>query len=96
MIIRFHRYIVKETVLKWAKSHKDSSYKGHKIKMFKDFSTDLARKHEAFNKVKSLFYKQGARSGMLYPVRFQITCNGVELFDSPEEAETFHLQNLPN
>lgn len=53
----------------WAKSLKDISYNGQKIKMYEDFSTDVAKKCVAFNKVKSLFYKQGVRFGMLYSVR---------------------------
>uniref|UniRef100_A0A673I964 L1 transposable element RRM domain-containing protein n=1 Tax=Sinocyclocheilus rhinocerous TaxID=307959 RepID=A0A673I964_9TELE len=64
LIIRFHRYIVKETVMRWAKSHKVISYKGHQIKMYEDFSTELAKKRAAFNKIKSLLYKQGARFGI--------------------------------
>ncbi|KAI2647512.1 LINE-1 type transposase domain-containing protein 1 [Labeo rohita] len=50
-IIRFHRYIIKETVMRWSKYQQDISYKGHKIK--------LVRKRAAFNKIKSLLYKQG-------------------------------------
>uniref|UniRef100_A0A671LRJ9 L1 transposable element RRM domain-containing protein n=1 Tax=Sinocyclocheilus anshuiensis TaxID=1608454 RepID=A0A671LRJ9_9TELE len=97
LIIRFHRYIVKETVMRWAKSHKVISYKGHQIKMYEDFSTELAKKHAAFNKIKSLLYKQGARFGMLYPARLRVSCNGVErIFDSPEAAESFYRQNFPN
>lgn len=97
LIIRFHRYIVKETVMSWAKSHKDMSYKGHKIKIYEDFSTEVAKKRAAFNKVKSLLYQKGVRFGMLYPARLRVSRNGVErIFDSPEAAETFYHQNFPN
>ncbi|CAM4607678.1 unnamed protein product [Leuciscus chuanchicus] len=71
LIIRFHRYIVKETVMNWAKSHKVMSYKGHKIKMYEDFSAEVAKKRAAFNKVKSLLYQKEVRFGMLYPARLR-------------------------
>ncbi|RXN22092.1 LINE-1 type transposase domain-containing 1 [Labeo rohita] len=97
LIIRFHRYVIKETVMRWSKSQKDISYKGHKIKMYEDFSTELARKRVAFNKIKSLLYKQGVRFGMLYPARLRVSYNGVEwIFDSPEAAESFYQKNFPN
>uniref|UniRef100_A0A672L0N1 L1 transposable element RRM domain-containing protein n=1 Tax=Sinocyclocheilus grahami TaxID=75366 RepID=A0A672L0N1_SINGR len=86
LIIRFHRYIVKETVMRWAKSHKVISYKGHQIKMYEDFSTELAKKRA-----------QGARFRMLYHARLRGSCNVVErIVDSPEAAESFYRQNFPS
>ncbi|KAL0150466.1 hypothetical protein M9458_054283 [Cirrhinus mrigala] len=81
LIIRFHRYVIKETVMRWSKSQKDISYKGHKIKMYEDFSIKL----------------QGVRFGMLYLARLRVSCNGVEwIFDSPEAAESFYQKSFPN
>lgn len=96
MIVRFHRYVEKEAVLRWAKSHKDSSYNGHKIKIFEDFSAAVARSRAAFNPVKGRLYRRGVRFGMLFPARLRVTHNNREyVFNSPEAAETFYRQTFP-
>lgn len=96
VIVRFHRYIEKETVLNWAKSNKDSSYQGHKIKIYEDFSTGIAKRRAAFNPVKSLFYKKKVRFGMLYPARLRVTLNNREhVFNTPEMAEAFYRKHFP-
>lgn len=59
LIVRFQRFVEKETVLKWAKSHKVISYEGHQIRIFEDFSAAVAKKRSAFNNVKGLLYKKG-------------------------------------
>uniref|UniRef100_A0A671L470 L1 transposable element RRM domain-containing protein n=1 Tax=Sinocyclocheilus anshuiensis TaxID=1608454 RepID=A0A671L470_9TELE len=63
-IVRFHRFLDKDTVLRWAKEHKEISYQGHTIKIYKDFSVGIARKRAAFNSVKSSLYKKGIRFEM--------------------------------
>lgn len=96
IIVRFHRYMEKEAVLRWAKSHKDFSYNGHRIKIFEDFSAAVARRRAAFNPVKGLLYQRGVKFGMLYPARLRVTHNNREhVFNSPEAAESFYRQNFP-
>lgn len=95
IIVRFHRYIEKETVLKWAKSSKEITFKGHRIKFYEDFSASVANKRASFNNVKGLLYKRGVRFGMLYPARLRVSYNGSEYyFDSPDAAEKFYHQNF--
>lgn len=96
VIVRFHRYVERETVLRWAKSHRETSYNGHRIKIFEDFSTTVAKNRAAFNPVKGLLYRRGVRFGMLYPARLRVTHNnGEHIFNSPEAAEAFYKQNFP-
>lgn len=95
-IVRFHRYVEKETVLKWAKATKEILYKGHRVKFYKDFCASVAKKRAAFNNVKSLLYKRGVRFGMIYPAKLRVSHNGSDYyFDSPEAAERFYHQNFP-
>ena len=49
IIVRFHRYVEKEQVLKWAKEHREMSYRGHRINFYEDFSATVAKKTAAFN-----------------------------------------------
>lgn len=58
-IVRFHRFLDKDAVLRWAKGHKEISYQGHTIKIYEDFSASVARKRVAFNTVKSSFVQEG-------------------------------------
>ena len=96
VIVRFHRYMEKEAVLRWAKSHKDSSYNGHRIKIYEDFSAAVARRRAAFNPVKGLLYRRGVKFGVLYPARLRVTHNNREhIFNSPVAAETFYRQSFP-
>lgn len=53
-IVRFHKFLDKDTVLLWANEHKDISYQGHSIKIYKDFIVGIARKCAAFNESKSV------------------------------------------
>lgn len=95
LIVRFHRFLEKETVLKWAKAHKDISYEGHRIRIFEDFSAAVAKKRSAFNDVKGLLYKKGVKFGMIYPARLRLTYkNRVHTFGSPADAEAFYERHI--
>ena len=90
-IVRFHKYSHKERVLMWAKRNRDVTYQGHSIRIFEDFSAALAKKRAAFNKVKSMLFKDGIRFGLLYPARLRVSMNGqTRMFDSADEAERFY------
>ncbi|KAL1248881.1 hypothetical protein QQF64_022199 [Cirrhinus molitorella] len=96
-IVRFHRLLDKDSVLRWAKEHKELSYHGHTIKIYEDFSAGVARKCAAFNRVKTSLYKKGIQFGMIYPARLRITHNGEHVFDTLEAAERYlqeHIQDL--
>uniref|UniRef100_A0A4W5MEB3 L1 transposable element RRM domain-containing protein n=1 Tax=Hucho hucho TaxID=62062 RepID=A0A4W5MEB3_9TELE len=95
IIVRFHRDKEKELVLRWAREHGDITFQGHKIKIYQDFSSTLAKKLDAFNDIKSTLYKKGIRFGGIYPARLRVTFNGeVHFFKTPEEAESFYQQHI--
>ncbi|TNN32194.1 hypothetical protein EYF80_057648 [Liparis tanakae] len=85
----------KEIVLNWAKSHKDISYNGNGIRIFKDFSVAVAKKRSAFNEIKGLLYKRGVCFGMLYLARLRVTYDNREhFFNSPADAEAFYQERI--
>ena len=95
VIVRFHRYIEKETVLQWAKEHRNMTYRGYSIKFYEDFSAVVAKRRTAFNQVKSSLYGKGIQSSMIYPARLHVTLNGVNhICDSPEQAELFYRERI--
>lgn len=95
LIVRFHRFVEKDIVLMWAKSHKNISYEGHQIRIFEDFSAAVAKKRSAFNNVKGLLYKKNVKFGMIYPARLRVTYRNKEhFFNTPEDAETFYQQHI--
>ncbi|XP_032388515.1 protein ECT2 [Etheostoma spectabile] len=94
-IERFHRYIEREIVLNWAKTHRDISYNSIRIRIFEDFSVAVAKKRSAFNGIKGLLYKRGVKFGMLYPARLRVTYGNRErIFDFAEDAETFFQERI--
>ena len=95
IIMRFHRYVEKEAVLKFAKSSKEITFKGHRIKFYEDFCVSVVNRRAAFNNIKGLLYKCGVHFGMIYPARLRVSYNNTEhYFDSPEAAEKFYHQNF--
>lgn len=44
VIVRFHKYTQKEHVLQWARKNRDVAYQGYSIRIFEDFSANLAKK----------------------------------------------------
>lgn len=80
IIVRFHRFLDKDTVLHWAKEH--ISY--HLI----NFSVGVARKRAAFNRVKSSLYKKGI--GLCFGEHVF----GEHVFDTPEAAERYFQEHI--
>ncbi len=93
-IVQFHRFLDKDTVLRWAKEHKEISYQGHTIKIYEDFSLGIARKRATFNRVKSNLNKKGICFGMIHPARLRITHNSEHVFDTPEAAERYFQKHI--
>lgn len=94
-IVRFHRYIDKEIVLNWAKTHKDISYNSIRIRIFEDFSVAVTKKRLAFNEIKGLLYKRGVKFGMLYPARLRVTYGNREhIFNSAGDAQAFFQERI--
>ncbi|KAL2098411.1 hypothetical protein ACEWY4_007618 [Coilia grayii] len=79
LIARLHYYRDVTRVLKRAAETRELSFNGQSIRIFPDFTPDVAKRRAAFNRAKELLRDQpGVRYGMLYPAKLRVTFNGTE------------------
>ncbi|KAL1249400.1 hypothetical protein QQF64_020405 [Cirrhinus molitorella] len=93
-VICFHRFDVKEDILRKAIQAKQLKFKDKNVHVFPDFPPEIAKKRAAYYEVKQVLR---ARSEVKYGLRgligFRITCNNAEhKFETPAEAMTFVKQ----
>ncbi|TRY55247.1 hypothetical protein DNTS_014561 [Danionella cerebrum] len=90
-VICFHRFDVKEDILRKAIQAKQLKFKDKNVHVFPNFPPEMAKKPAAYYDVKRLLRP---RSDVKYGLRgltgFRITYNNAaHIFDSPAEAMTF-------
>ena len=75
MIIRLHKFVEKEKILRWAKEKRSLDWEGNRVRIYQDIGAELAKRRAGFNKIKAVLYRQKVRFGMLYPARLWVTYN---------------------
>lgn len=98
LIARLHYYRDVTAVLKRSAEVKVLSFKGQRIRVFPDFTPEVAKRRAAFNRAKELLRDQpGVRYGMLYPAKLRVTFNGTETVytdaSKAREFAEFHFGN---
>lgn len=78
-------------ILRKAAERRDLVYTGQKIRIFPDFTPEVAKPRAAFNRARELFRdKPGVRYGTLFPAKLRVTFNGTEsVFTDARKAEEF-------
>ena len=95
MIVRLQRFMVKEAILKMAKSEKVLEYKNMKLKIFPDLTTEMARRRALFNNVRGKLYRAGIQSGLIHLATLILTFNGEKkIFQKVTEAEKFFEEKI--
>lgn len=91
LIVRLHYFRDVTTVLKKAAERKDLTYNGQKIRVFPDFTPEVAKRRAAFNKARTMLRdKPGVRYGTIFPAKLRVTFNGTEtVFTDASKAEEF-------
>ncbi|KAI4895056.1 hypothetical protein NFI96_004993, partial [Prochilodus magdalenae] len=93
MIVLFHSFQDRERVMR--KSKDELIFKGHRIRIFPDYSTELSRRRAAFRPIKATLFQKGFRFALLYPARLRVIVNGAtRIFESPEAARKFCDEHL--
>ncbi len=95
-VICFHRFDVKEDILRRAIQTKQLKFKEQTVYIFPDFPPEIAKKRAAYYDVKRVLR---SRSDVKYGLRgltgFRITHDGVEhKFDTPAEAMDYVKRHL--
>ncbi|GAA6090575.1 uncharacterized protein LOC117469232 [Tachysurus ichikawai] len=92
-VIKCHYYREKESILRKAvTSPKLVSENGDIIRVFPDYTQNVARQRAAFGQVRQLLRQcEGIKYGLLYPAKLRITTRDGQQksFTDPEKAATF-------
>ncbi|KAJ4922933.1 hypothetical protein JOQ06_022601 [Pogonophryne albipinna] len=95
VIVRLHRFQVKDLLIREARRRGELFYKEHKIRLYEDYSSDVLKERAEYKSSMAELYKRGYRPALLYPAKLRITLtNGEKTWiRSVLEADKF-LQNL--
>lgn len=88
MIVRLQSYQAKLAILSIAKKEKTLEYKGMKLKIFPDLTTETARRRAQFKDLRSKLHRAGIKHGMIHPATFILTFDGEKkLSSSPNSGK---------
>lgn len=73
VILRFHRFQVKDLVICEARKRGTLYYKSHPIRLFDDYSPDVLKQCAEYRGPMAELYKRGYKPALLYPARLRIT-----------------------
>ncbi|KAL0160270.1 hypothetical protein M9458_043995, partial [Cirrhinus mrigala] len=89
LIVRLHYFRDVTTILRKAADRRDLVYNGQKIRIFLDFTPEVAKRRAAFNRARELLCdKPGVRYGTLFPAKLRVIFNGTE---KAEEFAELHF-----
>lgn len=91
LIVRLHYFRDVTAILKKAAERKDLTFNGQKIRVFPDFTPEVAKRRAAFNRARAMLRdKPGVRYGTVFPAKLRVTFNGTEtVFTDAKKAEEF-------
>ncbi|KAJ8014425.1 hypothetical protein DPEC_G00040080 [Dallia pectoralis] len=92
VIIRLHRYQIKEMIVREARKRRgDLQYRGSPVHIYEDYTPEVLEQRAKYRDAMSTLYNLGFRPSLLFPDRLQITLsNGAKKkLASPEEDVTF-------
>lgn len=72
VIIRLHRFQVKDLLICQAHRRGDLFYKGHKIRLYEDYSSDVLKQRADYKSSMAELYKHGYKPARLYPAKLHI------------------------
>lgn len=78
VIVRFHRYQMKDLVMREARKQGELDFRGHKLRFYEDYSTDVLKKRGEYKDVMAELYQRGLRPSLLFPAKLRITLQSGE------------------
>lgn len=96
MIARLHSLELRRTIqrLVGAKGGK-LNFRGHRINIYPDMTTELRKQQAEYNEVKVLFRKANLRYGIVHPAKMLVTFNNKTFsFTRPTEAMEFYEKQV--
>lgn len=95
VIIRFHRFQIKDLVMREARKLGTVEYRGHKLRFYEDYTAEVMKKRAEYKNVMAELYNRGLRPSLLFPAKLRVTLPGGEKrwLTSVSEAANF-IQSL--
>ena len=97
VIIRLHRYQVKEKIIREARTRRGKlQFRGSPIAIYEDYAPEVVEQRQKYREVMSELYQLGFRPALLFPARLVITTkDGVKMrLSSVSEAKSFITSTL--
>ena len=73
VIIRLHRYRIKDLLVREARRRGKLEYRGQQIRVVEDYSPEVVNQRAEYREAMSELYKRGLKPSLLYPARLRIT-----------------------
>lgn len=73
VILRLHRYQMKELLIREARRRGKFLYNGQQIRIVEDYSAEIVSQRARYRDVMAGLYKRGLKPALLYPARLRIT-----------------------
>ena len=92
VIIRLHRYQVKERIIREARTRRGKlQYRGSPISIYEDYAPEVVEQRQKYREVMSELYNMGFKPALLFPARLVIVMKDGERkrFSSVSEAKGF-------
>lgn len=78
VIIRFHRFQVKDLVIREACKRGSLDYNGHKIRFYEDYTAEVLKQRAEYKDVMAELYEKGLRPSLLFPAKPCVTLRNGE------------------
>ena len=96
VILRLHRFQVKELLIREARRSGKLDYQGQQIQIVEDYCPGVLSKRAVYRAVMTELYNRGLKPSLLYPARLRITLStgDKKWLRSADEARAY-VDNLP-
>ncbi|CAL9707506.1 unnamed protein product [Knipowitschia caucasica] len=97
VIIRLHRFQVKDLIIREARRRGPLLYKDHPIRIYEDYSPDVLKLRSEYRTAMAELYKRGYRPALLFPAKLRIMMpNGERKWLTSAPAAEKFVQDLDN
>lgn len=96
VLIRLHRFQIKERLIREARKRGKLEYRGQQIRIYEDYPAEVIAQRAVYREVMTELYNRGLKPALLYPARLRIVLQSGERqwLKSVKEAKEF-VASLP-
>lgn len=78
VILRLHRYRIKDLLIREARRRGKLDYRGQQIRIVEDYCPEILNQRAEYREVMTELYNRGLKPSLLYPARLRITLSSGE------------------